>query len=906
MALDGTKDKRKPSRRSSANEKAFIEEAVLSASVCVMKYKNLWMLLDCRELSDHNIDDMADQFVEVTDITVSLCEEQAMTGALEKACTSAASDAAHILQSLLAWSTYDTYTRARDLNDVTEDDANEGDVEMAEKEDDEDLIASVGVVLNVREKLVDVLQSWLTLGETADDSPSEGTGSSFSTSEMCRVLQRDAFSMIGTLRTLYPVRQNQYRHVGDLAFSPSQEILAGLRKVFELDGARIKRRIKHYSAFISEGASTGDRTNEKQATAEVEALTKLLVDGLLLPLSNSMMFDIENLNRRQAAAVFCYYVDPSPLVVDTVKGLMKCLKDSDIVKYLEVQMVALKGIYTENVVTLSLEQRQLEAEGDLDNYLAAERVASAAISAGTALTLSLAKKLVVTMGVGKAKGVALNALVNFFKAGIDVCVNQLGFAGFARVLEQYLRLLPPSNVRALGEYLESKETALSDISTALESNDAVGDSEIESLLDFRAQLTGRARIRRRESGTGTGAGDGDASSQGSPPGRSVKAGPRFKSKQAPKARSQKRQTSILESVHEDDEDEEEDDTDIPLRRQSIAAKAPPRAKAVKKPVVERAPPVEGSRRSSRGEATKRISYSDGKDGEEEEDEEEKDEEEEEEEDRDSETEAKVPASRSMSSSRASRNPPAGYSQRASKSSQEQDLHDTSDEAQDDESIEKSASPLPLAVRPVPRPSSSATNTTYGGASKRTSARSWDGNAQTVEATVKEKKIEKQWELEKEKEENNKKPSKPSTSTSSSSSLSRVNTVHLGLELEESLDWPGSQDGESERSSAQDEDDFYKDTNYTRKRDLGPNSSAQAGGKKSRVENTSTRARAPVASKPEERSRSDPKSDTSEESMPAPRRASSRGKQVPEPVQDPPEDEPDLFAGLALPSRKRYR
>ena len=309
----------------------------------------------------------------------------------------------------------------------------------------------------------------------------------------------------------------------------------------------------------------------------------------------------------------------------------------------------------------------------------------------------------------------------------------------------------------------------------------------------------------------------------------------------------------------------------------------------------------------------------------EEEEEEEEEEGEEEEGGDEEEEA--PAARSTSSSRAGRNPPAGYSQRTSKSSQEQEIHDTSDEAQDDESIDRSASPLPLVVRQAPRASSSASAATYGGTSNA---------RRSVEATAKEKQkenekerekekekekqrerekqiekekqeIEKQRQREKQREKEIKKPSKPSNSTSTSTStsgsvaLSRADTVHLGLELEESLDWPGSQDeGESERGSAQDEDDFYKDTNYTRKRTLGPSSDTRTGEKKARVEKVTSRARGAAASL------SEPKSDTSEESMPAPRRASSRGKQIPESVQDPPEEEPDLFAGLAMPSRKRYR
>ena len=86
------------------------------------------------------------------------------------------------------------------------------------------------------------------------------------------------------------------------------------------------------------------------------------------------MYDIENLNRRQAAAVLCYYSDPSPVIQDTVKNMIKCLRENDIVKYLEVQMVALKSFYSENVVNKLKEKQMLEEESMLEDYLEAERI----------------------------------------------------------------------------------------------------------------------------------------------------------------------------------------------------------------------------------------------------------------------------------------------------------------------------------------------------------------------------------------------------------------------------------------------------------------------------------------------------------------------------------------------------
>jgi hypothetical protein len=168
--------------------------------------------------------------------------------------------------------------------------------------------------------------------------------------EIHRELQRQAFSMIGTLRVFFPVRAKECKYVNKLAYIPSQDTLAGLRRVFEMEGGRIKQQLSTCFVLPTQDIEDGSEVDSNKRSIEIDSLTQLLVNSLIHPLSDSLMYDVENLNRRQAAAVLCYYIDPSQIVQDAVKSLIKSLKEKDIVKYLEVQMVALKSAFMDHVV----------------------------------------------------------------------------------------------------------------------------------------------------------------------------------------------------------------------------------------------------------------------------------------------------------------------------------------------------------------------------------------------------------------------------------------------------------------------------------------------------------------------------------------------------------------------------
>ena len=428
LKLEGKKQNSKKQKKTISDEQVEVEDALYTIKVSIMKYKKLWSMLDCRKLVEQDHNDITDYLIEISDIVISLCDDQRYFGELEKICGFIAVDSIYIFQSILAWATNEIYLKSKEMKsfddnnkgnnenenesyqnnkmirNATNQDENEKDNENGNenenenekyrKEVDLELSDSTDIVLNLREKLLDELLTWMALGEDSQEREYKDVR------EFHRTLQREAFSLIGTLRALFPIKCGLYQYVDKLSFLPSQDLLGGLRKVFETEGERIKEDLKRCEDIIllhdeSNHNSNSNRNtsinrdaginasitgnNKIKAIQDTENLTNMLVNSLLLPLSNSIMYDIGNLNRRQAAAMLFYYLHPSTIVQESVKNLIKFLKEGDIVKYLEVQMVALKSFYTEKVVNKIKIKASLEEDSGLEDYLEAERYASEVI-----------------------------------------------------------------------------------------------------------------------------------------------------------------------------------------------------------------------------------------------------------------------------------------------------------------------------------------------------------------------------------------------------------------------------------------------------------------------------------------------------------------------------------------------
>lgn len=327
----------------------------------------------------------------------------------------------HTLYHILLWNTRDIYVQV----------SSESNIEEMEK--------IIDTVVDQRDKLAPLLEQWMTL----DDVPFN------------RSLALEGFRLGNDLRVLFPVRFQSVEGLQKLAWNPSRTMVAAMRKVFVEEGQRLGDEM--------EDVEDGDRRD----------LAVQLVERLLAPLSRALVTDVDNLNRRQAAAVLLYILNDNPEAQQLVKLWIKRLKEANVVRYLEIQMVALKTFYQDRMV----------AEHDYSACIA------------------LAKKLVITMGVNKVKADLVAPVINFFKAGIDFGLENVDTIMFFGILEIYLRLLPPGALRELGDYLNEKlETTLNkEVADVIFGE--TSDPAYNAYADFRYKVIGdrrHATIHRRK------------------------------------------------------------------------------------------------------------------------------------------------------------------------------------------------------------------------------------------------------------------------------------------------------------------------------------------------------------------------------------------------------------------------
>jgi hypothetical protein len=194
--------------------------------------------------------------------------------------------------------------------------------------------------------------------------------------------------------------------------------------------------------------------------AEAQALSRELVEKLLWPISGQM-YDLENLHRRQAAAVLNHIVDPNQDVQKLIRAWIKSLKETNFAKYLEAVVVALKHSYEDNVGSI-LEKLILSQSGEVELEDEEESELIEAVPDNLELTLQIATKLSQTIGVGKLKSPMKELLVSFFQVGLKQAFSELKSLGFLRVLEVFMKLLPDSSLAEVGKYYESCLDNISD------------------------------------------------------------------------------------------------------------------------------------------------------------------------------------------------------------------------------------------------------------------------------------------------------------------------------------------------------------------------------------------------------------------------------------------------------------
>ncbi len=334
------------------------------------------------------------------------------------------------MQSLCSISKYSCYAAYQLLLWTTRD-----VYKFCETSDASNQASAVKTLCDMRDNIVDVLKLWL---EFHVDSIAV-----VEISDQIHQLRLDAFRMIGDLRILFSATQRNV-NVTSVFWAPPQNLLQSMKAMFDAETERIQQLLDRF------GDSPSDLATSK-------ALSIQFLDGLLLPLGQIAICDMINLNRRQAAVVLSYLNDPNERVVEFVKLWSKMLKEADPVKYLEIQMVGIKAMYSEKVMKLlSILKSENTESSENRRSLEEIEIVEELLEKNFGQMSSFAQRVGQTMGVGKLKGTIADALINFFKAGIDFALSEPVAVSFFTALNPYCRFLAPNYVNEVREYLQSK------------------------------------------------------------------------------------------------------------------------------------------------------------------------------------------------------------------------------------------------------------------------------------------------------------------------------------------------------------------------------------------------------------------------------------------------------------------
>jgi hypothetical protein len=174
--------------------------------------------------------------------------------------------------------------------------------------EEEDITVYISEILSIREKLVDLIHTWLRL-PTSDDNQTQDI-----TATLNKNLQYTAFEIVGDLRLLFSMKLSEYSQgIDQLAWQPSKEFLEDLRKIFEIEESRIRNQLLSLSEETPVERGTSSEQLEKSIKNNENAINSLsysMITNLLQPLSQVMIYDTEYLNRRQAAAILIHITDP--------------------------------------------------------------------------------------------------------------------------------------------------------------------------------------------------------------------------------------------------------------------------------------------------------------------------------------------------------------------------------------------------------------------------------------------------------------------------------------------------------------------------------------------------------------------------------------------------------------------
>lgn len=189
-------------------------------------------------------------------------------------------------------------------------------------------------------------------------------------------------------------------------------------------------------------------------------------------------------NKKQAAAVLEWFTSSGKSSVEVVKAFGKQVKSDAPVRYLEIQMTALRQLFN----SLLIQKQDLEAM-TTDN-LSDEEVAEfeefkERVEAGEQELKELAKRFSQSLGVGKIASSLRAPFLRFLREGVRYSLEQSVQYEFLETMRVYLSHLDRSTAMQLREFFLERVKSLGDVPTDGEDL----SSDWRAVFDFQAAIT---------------------------------------------------------------------------------------------------------------------------------------------------------------------------------------------------------------------------------------------------------------------------------------------------------------------------------------------------------------------------------------------------------------------------------
>ncbi|TDH72076.1 hypothetical protein CCR75_003870 [Bremia lactucae] len=189
--------------------------------------------------------------------------------------------------------------------------------------------------------------------------------------------------------------------------------------------------------------------------------------------------------KHQAAAVLQYLTSSGKPSVEVVKAFGKKVKIDAPVRYLEIQMTALRRMYASILVwKQDIEAGQASEDFNEDTSTEQKEMKEKVRRSEQELR-ELAKRFSQSLGIGKIAASLRAPFLRFLCEGVRYAVSQLVHFEFLEIMRVYLPRLDSSGLAQLRDYFLEQLKTICDIP-----DDAEGlDSRWRSLFDFQALVT---------------------------------------------------------------------------------------------------------------------------------------------------------------------------------------------------------------------------------------------------------------------------------------------------------------------------------------------------------------------------------------------------------------------------------